>query len=74
MLIAHENWRATGIFDRLAERAIRTDDVLDAMEGDRVAPTPALYVHLIGACGRVGEREHPAAVLRVLLRRVLRLL
>ena len=32
-----------------------TDDVLDAMEGDRVAPTPALYVHLIGACGRVGD-------------------
>ncbi|KAH8073138.1 hypothetical protein JL721_3117 [Aureococcus anophagefferens] len=34
---------------------LATDDVLDAMEGDRVAPTPALYVHLIGACGRVGD-------------------
>ncbi|KAH8068938.1 hypothetical protein JL720_12146 [Aureococcus anophagefferens] len=41
---------------------LATDDVLDAMEGDRVAPTPALYVHLIGACGREADPAAFAAV------------
>ena len=32
-----------------------TDEILDEMQGDLLDPTPATYIALINACGRVGD-------------------